>query len=136
MNRHPSAQLAENQEVALSDLFALLEQQLELTEHALREQNVDTLPTHSEELARAIQQFQSAYQQSGQHNAATWAPRFGVVKARLDNLQKQWQTRSATVNRALGTLFPAEQAHAYARLGGKSGMGGLPRVSNKTSFKA
>ena len=54
----------------------------------------------------------------------------------IEGLQQQLLARSAAVNRALGTLFPAEQGNAYARLGGKTGMGGLPRVSNNTSFKA
>ncbi|MDP3522558.1 MAG: hypothetical protein Q8S02_18255 [Hydrogenophaga sp.] len=138
MTRQPPAHPANAQEVALSDLFVLLEQQLGQTERALLEQNADALPGQSEQLARQIQHFQRSYQESPPQDAATWEPRLAVLKARLDNLHKQWLARSAAVNRALTTLFPAEQANAYARLGqpGRPAVGALPRVSNNTSFKA
>ena len=68
---------------------------------------------------------------------ADWRPRLSAVQARLDGLQRQVQLQGGAVARALGALFPAEQGHAYARLGGRTPMGsGLPRVSNNTSLKA
>ena len=99
---------------------------------------VDALPAQTELLAKTIQQFQQKYQEVKPPDAATWEPRLAVMGARLDNLQQQWQARSAAVNRALTTLFPAEQANAYARLGqpGRPASSGLPRVSNHTSYKA
>lgn len=125
-------------EVALGDLFALLEQQLSHTEQALIAQDVDALPAQSEVLARTIQQFQQKYQEVKPRDAATWEPRLAVLGARMDNLHKQWQARSAAVNRALTTLFPTEQGNAYARLGqpARPAASGLPRVSNRTSYKA
>lgn len=123
--------------VALSDLFVLAEQQLELTEKALLEQDADHLPAQSEALARAIQQFQRAYL-AARPDEAAWQPRLKVFNARLGNLQKQSFARNSSVNRALTTLFPAEQGNAYARLGqpGRPRTGALPRVSNNTSYKA
>lgn len=125
-------------EVALGDLFALLEQQLSHTERALLEQNVDALPAQSEVLAKTIQQFQQQYLEVKPQDAATWEPRLAVLGARLENLHKQWQARTAAVNRALTTLFPSEQGNAYARLGqpARPATSGLPRVSNHTSYKA
>jgi len=133
----PTNPAANNTMVALGDHFALVEHQLELVENALKAQDADALPARTEALARAIQQFQQIYQTTQPDDLPTWQPRLTVVNARLDNLQKQLLARSAAVNRALGTLFPAEQANAYARLGKPGGMlGGLPRMSNNTSFKA
>ena len=80
--------------------------------------------------------FQQVFQQMKDATAAEWQPRLSATNTRLDALQQQLLARSAAVNRALGTLFPAEQGNAYARLGRSGNMGGLPRVSNNTSFKA
>ncbi len=113
-----------------------VEQQLDRTEAALRDNQPDQLTTEAEALGRGIALFQQVFQQMKDDTAAEWLPKLSATNSRLEALQQQLLARSAAVNRALGTLFPAEQANAYARLGGKSGMGGLPRVSNNTSFKA
>jgi len=113
--------------------------QLDLTEAALRQGQADALPGHAEALARAIVQFQQMFDALAPDAApvADWRPRLSAVQARLDGLQRQVQLQGGAVARALGALFPAEQGHAYARLGGRTPMGsGLPRVSNNTSLKA
>lgn len=133
----PTHPAANNTMVVLGDHFVLVEQQLERVENALKAADADVLPVQTEVLAKLIQQFQQVYQSTPAPDLPTWQPQLEVVNARLDNLQKQLLARSATVNRALGTLFPAEQANAYARLGKPGGMlGGLPRMSNNTSYKA
>lgn len=113
-----------------------VEQQLDRIEAALRDNNPEAVGTEAEGLARGIALFQQVFQQMKEGTAAEWQPRLSATNTRLEALQQQLQARSAAVNRALGTLFPAEQANAYARLGRSGPMGGLPRVSNNTSFKA
>lgn len=113
-----------------------VEQQLDRTEAALRDNQPDQLTTEAEALGRGIALFQQVFQQMKDGQAAEWQPKLSATNTRLEALQQQLLARSAAVNRALGTLFPAEQANAYARLGRSGGMGGLPRVSNNTSFKA
>jgi len=113
-----------------------VEQQLDRTEAALRDNQPDQLTTEAEALGRGIALFQQVFQQMKDGTAAEWQPKLSATNTRLEALQQQLLARSAAVNRALGTLFPAEQANAYARLGRTGGMGGLPRVSNNTSFKA
>lgn len=121
---------------SLDDVLRYVEQQLDRVEAALRDNQADQLTLEAEGLGRGIALFQQVFQQMTNGTAAEWQPKLSATNSRLAALQQQLLARSAAVNRALGTLFPAEQANAYARLGGKSGMGGLPRVSNNTSFKA
>jgi len=118
------------------DVLRYIGQQLDRTEAALRDNNPDAVSAEAEALARGIALFQQVFQQMKEATAADWQPRLSATNTRLEALQQQLQARSAAVNRALGTLFPAEQANAYARLGRSGAMGGLPRVSNNTSFKA
>lgn len=118
------------------EVLRYIEQQLDHVETALRDNQPDQLTAHSEALGRGIALFQQIFQQMKDETAAEWLPKLTAANTRLDNLQQHLTARSAAVNRALGVLFPSEQAHAYARLGGKGGMGGLPRVSNHTSLKA
>jgi len=118
------------------DILRYIEQQLDRAEAALRDNQPDQLTTETEALGRGIALFQQVFQQMKDGTAAEWQPKLTATNSRLESLQQQLLARSAAVNRALGTLFPAEQGNAYARLGGKTGMGGLPRVSNNTSFKA
>lgn len=118
----------------LDDLLA----QLDLTEAALREGQAEALRAQAEALAQAILVFQRDFaalapEARGQPD---WPIRLGAIDTRLRLLQQQLQVQSGSVQRALGTLFPAEQGNAYARLGGKAPMGGRPRVSNNTSLKA
>lgn len=116
-----------------------VEQQLDRVDSALRDNNPDAVSTEAEALARGIALFQQVFSQLKDAAAAEWQPKLGAVNTRLEALQQQLLVRSSAVNRALNTLFPAEQANAYARLGrsgGVGGLGGVPRVSNNTSFKA
>lgn len=119
-----------------AEVLRYVEQQLDRTEAALRDNQADQLATEAEALARGMALFQQVFQQMKTDTASDWATRLVATNARLEALQQQLLARSAAVNRALGTLFPAEQANAYARLGRSGAMGGLPRVSNNTSFKA
>lgn len=118
------------------EVLRYVEQQLDRVDAALRNDQPDQLTTEVEALGRGIALFQQVFQQMKDGTVAEWQPKLNATNGRLQALQQQLMARSAAVNRALGTLFPAEQGNAYARLGGKSGMGGLPRVSNNTSFKA
>lgn len=121
---------------SLEDIFHYVEQQLDGVERGLRDNQPDSLSAGADRLAQGIALFQQVFQQADVDTAAAWQTRLDGTNGRLQALQQQLAARSAAVNRALGTLFPAEQANAYARLGGKTGMGGLPRVSNNTSYKA
>lgn len=118
------------------EVLRYVEQQLDRTEAALRDDQPDPLTTEAEALGRGLALLQQVFQQMKDGTMAEWQPRLTAVGTRLDALQQQLQARSGAVNRALGTLFPAEQANAYARLGRAGGIGGLPRVSNNTSLKA
>lgn len=118
------------------EVLRYVEQQLDRLEAALRDDQPDHLTAAAEALGRGIALFQQVFQQMNDAAAADWQSKLASTNTRLDALQQQLMARSAAVNRALGTLFPAEQANAYARLGRAGGMGGLPRVSNNTSFKA
>jgi len=118
------------------DILRYIEQQLDRAEEALRDDQPDQLTAETEALGRGIALFQQAFQQMKDGTAAEWQPKLTATNSRLESLQQQLLARSAAANRALGTLFPAEQGNAYARLGGKTGIGALPRVSNNTSFKA
>ncbi|MFC7409779.1 MULTISPECIES: hypothetical protein [Hydrogenophaga] len=118
------------------EVLRYVEQQLDRVDAALRNDQPDQLTTEVEALGRGIALFQQVFHQMKDGAASEWQPKLSAANGRLQALQQQLMARSAAVNRALGTLFPAEQGNAYARLGGKSGMGGLPRVSNHTSFKA
>jgi hypothetical protein len=118
----------------LRDLLA----QLDLTEATLRQGQADALPVQAEALAQAILSFQRDFAALAPEatRLADWPTRLSAIDTRLRLLQQQLQVQSGSVQRALGTLFPAEQGNAYARLGGKAPMGGRPRVSNNTSLKA
>lgn len=123
------------------EVLRYVEQQIDRVDAALRDHQPDNHPdrltTEAEALGRGIALFQQVFQQMKDGTAAEWQPKLTATNARLEALQQQLQVRSGAVNRALSSLFPAEQANAYARLGRAGGIGsGLPRVSNNTSFKA
>lgn len=112
---------------------------LDAAEQALLAGHAEALPGLCETLARALQDGQRRLGLPASADRLDGATRLALqgIGQRLETLQQLMHRQAGSVNRALGALFPAEQAHAYARLGQGFGSGvGAPRVSNSTSLKA
>jgi hypothetical protein len=82
------------------------------------------------DLSRALAQAQPVLQQAlGQdHPPAEVLLKLQQVQTGLSALQSMQARLSATTQKALGVLFPADQVKAYSRLGGR-GLAGAPASS-------
>lgn len=112
---------------------------LETTEQALRDGQAEALPALTETLARALQECQRELQLPNGASQLDAQTRVALVSVgeRLATLRELLMRQAGSVNRSLATLFPAEAAEAYGRLGQGPGTGvNPPRVSNHTSLKA
>lgn len=131
--------MPDNPETTAPAELAAVVSALEAAEQALLAGQVDALPGLCEALTRALQDGQRRLnlpESAEQLDGATRLALAGIGQ-RLQTLQQLIHRQAGSVNRALGALFPAEQAHAYARLGqGPGATLAPPRVSNKTSLKA
>jgi hypothetical protein len=78
------------------------------------------------ELSRVLAQAQPLLQQAlGQDRPPTHVLlKLQQVQAGLTALQSLQTRLSATTQKALGVVFPADQVKAYSRLGGGRGLGG------------
>lgn len=112
---------------------------LEAAEQALRDGQAEALPALTEALARALQECQRELRLPGGASQLDTQTRMTLssVGERLSTLRELLMRQAGSVNRSLATLFPAEAADAYGRLGQGPGAGvNPPRVGNHTSLKA